>query len=68
MVLQNIIFPALQSVIPEELYFRALNEKVELFVLRQKHFHFMQAGGPPLIHILMALPLNGGVNSAPLRT
>ena len=27
MVLQNIIFPALQSVIPEDLYFQALNEK-----------------------------------------
>ena len=29
-VLQNIIFPNLQSVIPEGLYFRSLNEKIEL--------------------------------------
>ncbi len=67
MVLQNIIFPALQSVIPEELYFRALNEKVELFRAAPETLSF-HAGGLPLIHILIALPLSGGVNSAPLRT
>ncbi|GAB30761.1 glycosyl transferase [Acetobacter pasteurianus] len=44
MVLQNIIFPALQSVIPEELYFRALNEKVELFRAAPETLSF-HAGG-----------------------
>lgn len=44
MVLQNIIFPALQSVIPEDLYFRALNEKVELFRAAPETLSF-HAGG-----------------------